>query len=309
MDFSIVVCTLDRPESMERAVRSCVEQDNRANLAYEILVVDNSTTANACHRVQELWGSRPDLVRYLSEPQTNISHARNAGIAAARGRYIAFMDDDMAAPPDWLANAFDVMESTSADVLLGAVVPEFADGGWGRALPDPAKWFGRVFALPDGAVVPTKRESHIPGAGVGNCVLRGSSLHDLAPFDPAFGRTGGEDTDLLQRLGQRGAVTVFSARAWMTEFVPAERNTPEYLVRRRYRHSQQFVRSTVKNSSHGRITACRHMAIGAVQLALALPRYAAAKLIGADPIRARIAAAAALGKIFWMRYESNRPYR
>ena len=112
---------------------------SRRDFRYEIVIVDNSASANAHHLVQTSWGDRTALVRYLNEPRTNIAHARNAGIAAARGAYIAFMDDDMAAPPDWLANAVETMERTGADVLLGKVVPEFeGDGGWGGALPDPA---------------------------------------------------------------------------------------------------------------------------------------------------------------------------
>jgi succinoglycan biosynthesis protein ExoM len=310
VDMSIVICTLDRPQGMARAVRSCLEQQNRSDCSYEILIVDNSATARARELVQELWGGGSDCVRYLNEPRTNIAHARNAGIAAARGKYVAFMDDDMSAPPDWLANAIEVMERTGADVLLGKVVPEFeGDGGWGGALSDSARWFGRVLALPEASIVPTKRDGHIPGAGSGNCVLRGSTLHEPAPFDPEFGRVGGEDTDFLQRLGQRGAVTVFSERAWMTEFVPADRNTPAYLVRRSYRTSQQFVRIVAKNSPRPRLTVCRHMAAGAVQLALAVSRYGAAVVTGADPIRARIAAAAALGKILWMGYDASGPYR
>jgi glycosyltransferase involved in cell wall biosynthesis len=309
--MSIVICTLDRPQGLVRAVRSCLAQQNRSKLSYEILIVDNSVTANARELVQQLWGGGLDCVRYLSEPRTNIAHARNAGIAAARGHYIAFMDDDMAAPPEWLANAIEAMERTGADVLLGKVVPEFEEGGgWGGALPEPARWFGRVLALPDGAIVPTKREGHIPGAGAGNCVLRGTTtVHEPAPFDPAFGRVGGEDTDFLQRLGQRGAVTVFSERAWMTEFVPAHRNTPEYLAHRNYRTSQQFVRIMAKNCPHPRLAVCRHMAAGVVQLALAVSRYGAAEVTGADPVWARLAAAAALGKILWMRHDASGPYR
>jgi succinoglycan biosynthesis protein ExoM len=311
IQMSIVICTLDRPAGLGRAVRSCLGQDNPTNLAYEVVVVDNSANANAQDLVRGLRGDRTDLVRYLSDPRPNLAHARNTGVAAARGTYIAFMDDDMAAPPGWLTAAFAVLERTGADVLLGKIVPEFERGAaWGGALPDHVRWFGRDFALPDGAVIPPKRDGHIPHAGTGNCVLRlTSTLDGSAPFDPAFGRIGGEDTDFLQRLGQRGAVTVFSEQAWMIEFVPADRNTPEYLARRNYRTSQQFVRIAAKNSAHRRLTACRHMVTGLGQLALAALRYGAAKAVGADPVWARVAAAAAVGKLLWTRSDANAPYR
>ena len=68
MDMSIVICTLDRPEGLVRAVRSGVAQDDRGTLAYEIVIVDNSATANACALVRATWGDQPDFVRYLNEP-------------------------------------------------------------------------------------------------------------------------------------------------------------------------------------------------------------------------------------------------
>ena len=308
---SIVICTLDRPEGLRRAMRSCLEQDTAADLAYEVVVVDNSATANAQPVVREFSGTRTGLVRYLNDPRTNIAHARNTGIAAAQGTYVAFIDDDMAAPPGWLSAAFAAMERTGADVLLGKIVPEFEGGpGWGGTLPDSARWFGRDFALPDGAVIPPRRDGHIPHAGTGNCVLRRTTtLESSAPFDPALGRIGGEDTDFLQRLGQRGKVTVFSEQAWMIEFVPPDRNAPEYLARRNYRTSQQFVRIAARNSARRRLTACRHMATGLAQLALAGLRYGTAKAVGADPVRARLASAAAAGKLCWTRRDADAPYR
>ena len=160
----------------------------------------------------------------------------------------------------------------------------------------------RDLALPDGAVIPPKRDGHIPHAGTDNCVFqRATTIDGPAPFNPAFGRIGGEDTDLLQRLDQRGAMAVFSKQAWMIEFIPAHRNTPEYLARRSYHTSQQFVRIAAQNGARKRLTACRHMTTGLVQLALAIVRYGAAKMVGADPVWARIAAAAAAGKLLWTR--------
>ena len=56
IDMGIVVCTLDRPQGLVRAVRSCLEQQNRSDVSYEILIVDNSATASARELVERLWG-------------------------------------------------------------------------------------------------------------------------------------------------------------------------------------------------------------------------------------------------------------
>jgi glycosyltransferase involved in cell wall biosynthesis len=312
VDISVVICTLDRHERLLEALRSLFAQDVPPGLVHEILVVDNSAAGNARELVARLAEARPGLVRYRSEPRTNLSHARNTALAEARGRLVAFMDDDMKAPPGWLAAAVAAMERTQADVLLGKIVPEFEEVlGWASGLADSDRWFGRVYPATEDGVLRTRRDGHIPGAGIGNTVLRRAALpsDQAAPFDPAFGRSGGEDTDLLQRLGQRGAVIAFSEQAWMTEFVPRDRSGPDYLRRRRYLNSQQFVRSAVKNSRWKGLTGARHMLVGGAQLAFSGMRWALARSTGQDDSMARIAAASALGKLFWMRQLPDGQYR
>jgi len=307
LDATIVICTLDRHDGLERALKSCLDQNRPAGIELEVVIVDNSADANAQDLVTGHDGG-PVPVRYVHEPRTNISHARNAGVAAASGGLVAFMDDDMTAPPTWLDEALGCMKRTGADVMIGKVIPEFeSESDWVRLLTAPGEWFGRVLSVEDGGVLDNLRRT-----GTGNCVLRRqSALTSPTPFDPAFGRIGGEDTDFLQRAQQAGAKIVFSHRAWMTEFVPASRSTADYLARRRFRESQQFVRLVVKNRAQVKwLTAARHMATGAIQLGLAATRYATARLIGADLGLPRVAMAQALGKILWIqRHEPAEPYR
>ena len=305
--MTIIICTLDRHESLERALRSCLDQTLAADAELEIVIVDNSADANARDLIAG-YGDSPSPVRYVHEPRTNISHARNAGVAAASGRFIAFMDDDMAAPPTWLADAIACMEQNAADILIGKVVPEFEQGnGWVQTLAAPAEWFGRELPVDEGAVL-----GNLKRTGTGNCVLRRARVITSAtPFDPAFGMIGGEDTDFLQRAQKAGARIVFSHRAWMTEFVPASRSNADYLALRRFRESQQFVRLVIKNKAQIKwLTAFRHMATGAVQFSIAAISYAGARLFGSDPGLPRVAMAQALGKVFWTRNrEAAQPYR
>jgi succinoglycan biosynthesis protein ExoM len=307
VEISIVICTLDRHEGVARALRSCLDQDLPPDVDLEVVIVDNSQDGNAREPVMDAAAGRPN-VRYVNETRTNISHARNAGVAAASGRFVAFMDDDMAAPRSWLGDVLHTMQATSADALIGMVKPDFeGEGGWGQNLPEPAEWFGRTLDVEEGGPL-----TNLKRTGTGNCVLRReTTLLDPTPFDPVFGRLGGEDTDFLQRLQQRGAMFVFSHKAWMTEFVPASRNTADYLALRRFRESQQFVRLVVKNRGGKKwLMASRHMAIGMVQLALASLRYGAARLGGMDAGLPRVAMAQALGKVLWTQAGDNlQPYR
>lgn len=307
MDISVVICTFDRLESLSRALRSCLQQDVPDSLAFEIIVVGNSPEGNARDAVEQIATAQVTMT-YVHEPRSNISHARNAGVAAAAGRLIAFMDDDMAAPRDWLRHAREVIKATDADVLIGKVEPEFEDDkGWGQKLAKPAEWFGRDIDISEGAVLTDLRRT-----GTGNCLLRRALVVDQSePFDPAFGRLGGEGTDFLQRLQQTGVKIVFSHKAWMTEFVPTSRSTAEYLALRRYRESQQFVRLVVKNRAQIKwATAGRHMATGLVQFVMAAMQYATARLRGMDQGLPRVAMAQALGKMFWIQNRDGlQPYR
>lgn len=307
MDATIVICTLDRPRDLKRALSSCLSQERQDGITFEVVVVDNSADASARSLVAELAGGPVD-VRYVHESRTNISHARNAGVAEASGEYLAFVDDDMDVPPGWLGEALACLERTDADIMIGRVVPEFeCEGGWVSGLAAPAEWFGREIEVGDGEPL-----ANLKRTGTGNSMIRCESVFGTEkPFDPAFGRIGGEDTDFLQRAQRNGAKIVFSKLAWMTEVVPASRSNPQYLARRRFRESQQFVRLVVKNKARVKwLTAARHMGTGAVQLGLAASRWAGAKLTGGDDTLYRVAMAQALGKVLWtQRREAKEPYR
>ena len=308
MDATIVICTLNRPESLKRALRSCLAQDRPNGTTFDVVVVDNSADGNVSDLVGGYAGGPVD-VRYVREMRTNISHARNAGVAAASGRYLAFVDDDMDAPPGWLGEALGCLERTEADIMIGRVVPEFeGDQGWANELAEPAEWFGREIEVEDGG-----RLTNLKRIGTGNSVMKRDSVLSMdSPFDPAFGRIGGEDTDFFQRVQQTDAKIVYSRRAWMTEVVPASRSNADYLALRRFRESQQFVRLVVKNKAQIKwLTAARHMATGAVQLGIAASRWAGAKLAGMDSGLSRVAMAQALGKVLWLqgRRESEQPYQ
>jgi GT2 family glycosyltransferase len=114
---SIVICTRNRAPKLRAALEAvlalhCPEND------YEVIVVDNASTD---HTLEVCAGVEPRFegrLRVVSEAAPGQGAARNAGIRAARGEIIAFMDDDIFPQPDWLAT---IRREFSSDPTLGAI--------------------------------------------------------------------------------------------------------------------------------------------------------------------------------------------
>jgi glycosyltransferase involved in cell wall biosynthesis len=106
---SVVIPTYNRADLLPRAIASALEQTRAPD---EVIVVDDGSTDDTAAGCRA-WADR---IRYLSVPNGGVSAARNAGIASARGAWIALLDSD------------DVWEPTKLEVQLTAcrTVPDAA---------------------------------------------------------------------------------------------------------------------------------------------------------------------------------------
>jgi hypothetical protein len=95
--ITVVLCTYNRAERVEGAVRAILDQDERD---FELVVVDDGSvdgTAAVLARIED------ERLRILRRPNGGLSKARNTGLAAATGEWVTFIDDDDRAEPGWLA--------------------------------------------------------------------------------------------------------------------------------------------------------------------------------------------------------------
>jgi glycosyltransferase involved in cell wall biosynthesis len=83
---SVVIPTHNRPALVQRAIRSVLAQ---TRLPDEIIVVDDGSTDNTARVVQAF-----RQVRYLRQEHKGVSAARNRGIRAAQGDWLALLDSD-----------------------------------------------------------------------------------------------------------------------------------------------------------------------------------------------------------------------
>jgi hypothetical protein len=119
--ISVILPTRDRGHLLPRALESVFAQTERD---WEIVLVDNNQNEPpvAEQRALERWLSDPRVRVVRPAAVRNAAMARNAGLAAAGGEWITYLDDDDAYRPSKLARQLERAQAESASlVLCGAV--------------------------------------------------------------------------------------------------------------------------------------------------------------------------------------------
>jgi len=115
MKFSVIVPTYNRRKLLEGCINSILEQDYPKR-DYEVIVVDDGSTDDTAPYLNSL-----KRIRYMKTDRKGAGGARNAGLAAATGKYIAFTDDDCVVPRDWLQR-FETELKKGADAVGGSIM-------------------------------------------------------------------------------------------------------------------------------------------------------------------------------------------
>jgi glycosyltransferase involved in cell wall biosynthesis len=101
---SVIVCTWNRAATLAATLQSLAGQRGLASDQVEFVVVDNNSTDGTRAMVEGLRAAWPvGELRYLFEPRQGKQFALNRGIAQSRFPVLAFTDDDILFPADWLA--------------------------------------------------------------------------------------------------------------------------------------------------------------------------------------------------------------
>jgi succinoglycan biosynthesis protein ExoM len=201
--------------------------------------------------------------RYAVEGAAGVANARNTAVGLAKGSFIAFLDDDEVAKPNWLANLMAVQRQTGADVVFGPIEARLPEGA-----AEPRGYFQLFFSrLLDG-------ESRLIDKpyGCGNSLLkRDTVLKGPTPFNPSTNETGGEDDLLWQDVRAWGGTFAWSKDAWVYEDVPESRASWAYLTKRSFAYGHNTTAQWFDSSEPSYLRVAYSMIRGIVQTIIMAP--------------------------------------
>jgi len=134
--ISVIIPAYNAEKYLCESVNSALQQTHRD---IEIIIIDDKSSDNTLSIASSL-ADHDRRVKILSNPQNlGVANARNAGIAAATGDYIAFLDADDIWVPDKLAKQLNKLESEKLDLCYTAY-------GFIDAEGNP---FGKLYRVPE----------------------------------------------------------------------------------------------------------------------------------------------------------------
>jgi GT2 family glycosyltransferase len=215
LKFSVVIPTRDRP----RELAACLESIAGLEYPYadfEVIVVDDGGDLDASVLEQ----ARQSInVRLLKQQRPRgPASARNRGVAAAHGQYIAFTDDDCIVDPGWL-RAMEAALESNPDAMVGGTTLSSQDS----SLFAVASQNVLDFLYDHYASMPSRYRYF----ATNNLACRRDAFRRLGGFDESFPRAAAEDRDLCERWNDAGrrfhqepsAVVTHHVRSSFTRYV------------------------------------------------------------------------------------------
>lgn len=206
IQLSLVIPTYNRADLIAQTIESALRQ---VSPFFEIIVVNDGSTDDTA----QVLGRFGDKLRMITVPNGGVQNARNVGIAAARGDYVALCDSDDLLEPEFVAVTVQWLAQHPEFDALYCNFVTFDEAG---THPDkfslaPAGFFANALrsgdfwhAIPD---LYARTVVYQPLFASG-CIFRKSFYSDLGGFDLRFNNVGGEDWEFTLRVLAKGQVAL-----------------------------------------------------------------------------------------------------
>lgn len=217
IELTVVIPTFNRRHVLAETLKRLRNQ--KTAYEYEVVVVDDGSTDDSAHTARQIATESPIPIQILQQSNSGPAAARNRAIAAARGKLLLFLGDDMWPRDDLVERhvSFHRSNPEPEAALLGQVI-------WAiEACPSPfMEWLisaGIQFAyqfIEDPNAVPANF-FYTSNVSVKTTLVR--SQHG---FDEAFPYAALEDTELGLRLAAAGMKLVYERDAIVEHYHPVD---------------------------------------------------------------------------------------
>jgi len=239
---SVIICayTMERLNDIHEAVNSVLIQTLKPHEV--ILAVDHNQELH-----QELKDHFPPEIKIVeSNGAPGLSETRNAGIRAAKGEIIAFIDDDAVAEKDWLEKLTDPFQSPNVVAVGGRAIPIWHNRTRPSWFPEEMDWI--VGCTYKGLPLKGNEIRNVPGC---NMAFTRNIFDRVGFFRTDLGGIrdtprGGEEAELCLRIKHQipDALILYEPNATIYHKAPLYRSRLRYLIRRSY--NEGFYKSSVE---------------------------------------------------------------
>jgi len=232
LDVSVILCTYNRCEALAAALNSVAASNMPDSVGWEVIVVDNNSSDRTREVVEAFCRQHPQRFHYLFEPRQGKSYALNAGIGAARGDVLAFVDDDVTVKSTWLRNLTADLDGSTWVGVGGRIIPDWscAPPSW---LPEE-EWLGRAPLTMFDLGLEAGPLTDAPFGA--NMAFHRSVFEKYGVFRTDLGPglnskvRNNEDTEFGRRLLAAGERLKYEPRALAFHSVPPNRLRKEYFL-------------------------------------------------------------------------------
>ena len=246
-DISVVICvyTEERWAAIAAAIRSVQAQTRPAREI--ILVVDHNQRL-----LERLRQTYPALKVIPNIHARGLSGGKNTGIGEASGEFVAFLDDDATAVPEWLDQFHKGFQRAGVMAVGGRVDPDWAGGVRPTWFPEEFDWVvGCSYrGLPE-------QSGFVRNLFGGNMAVRRQVFGEVGGFRSDLGRLGGngggcEEVEFCIRAAHGRPDSMFYLpEARILHQVPAQRMRIGYFGRRCYGEGGSKARLSLMPRSSG----------------------------------------------------------
>ena len=120
---SVIIPVYNREDTIKRCIESVL---NETLTSIEIIVVNDGSTDGTLSVINSI---RDERITVISQDNAGQGFARNAGIDAAGGKYVAFVDSDDTIDKDMLRVMYERAENDGADIVQCNIRDIYPDGG------------------------------------------------------------------------------------------------------------------------------------------------------------------------------------